>query len=735
MTSMRDQLTSSPNAERPPYVAALCVTLGALLLYLATLAPTTQFWDASEYSTAVHALGIPHPPGNPLFILLAHAWGLLPLGADYARRINLLATVTSAAAAGLWFLIGERWLRPIVSHAGVRRLTAAAGVMVGATAFTVWNQSVANEKVYTVSVFSIALVLWLAVRWADQPAATRRDRDLVLIAYLLALTATNHLMGLLAAPAVLVYVLATDPRALLRPRVLVAAALVAAVATSVNLFMPIRAHFDPYLNQGEPTTWPALQAVLMREQFGKPSVFDNPMYPPGPENPGHTLVLYGQQLLNYVQYFSWQFGRDWPAGAQRLLAVGFAALGLAGARRQWRAEPRAALAMTTLVATLTVALVFYLNFKWGFSQPYSAPGLEHEVRERDYFFIASFAAWGIWVGMGLAALMEWLQRGLGPGEPRGARRWALAPVLLVALVPLVGNHLTASRAGETMARDYARDVLQSVDPYALVITAGDNDTFPLWYAQEVEGVRRDVSVLVLSLANTDWYLRQLQRRPPATFDPRSAPALYGNRTWARPATPWMRRYYLPESRDTLPLYALLEQPARGYLGPIDVTLDPRALRRGYLERTDLAVLQIIKDRLGERPIYFSASTGSYADQLGLSPYLVGEGLVRRVVPRPVTPGDSVRLVEGRGFVNIPRTRALAFEVYRGGETAARARPRGWVDVPSQNSLFGYVFVYDTIAAALREREPAVAARASALRDAILANTTYALPAERRAAGN
>jgi len=730
---MRDQLTPYPDVERPPFMTALCVSLGALLLYLGTLAPTTQFWDASEYSTAAHALGIPHPPGNPLFILLAHAWGLLPLGADYARRINLLAAVTSAAAAGFWFLIGERWLRPIVSHPGVRRLTAAAGVLVGATAFTVWNQSVANEKVYTVSVLSIALVLWLAVRWADQPAATRRDRDLVLIVYLLALSATNHLMGLLAAPAVLVYVLATDPRALLRPRVLVAAALVAAVATSVNLFMPIRAHFDPYLNQGEPTTWPALHAVLTREQFAKPSVFDNPMYPPGPDNPGHGLVLFGQQLLNYVQYFTWQFGRDWPDAVQRMLAVVFAALGFAGARKHWRAEPRAALAMTTLVATLTVALVFYLNFKWGFSQRFVGPGLEHEVRERDYFFIASFAAWGIWVGMGLAAVMEELQRGLGPGEPRGARRWALyAPVLLV---PLVGNRLTASRAGETMARDYARDVLQSVDPYALVITAGDNDTFPLWYAQEVEGVRRDVSVLVLSLSNTDWYLRQLQRRPPATFDPQSAPALYGSRTWARPATPWMRRHYLPESRDTLPPYALLAQPARGYLGPIDVTLDPRALKRGYLERADLAVLQIIKDRLGERPIYFSASTGSYADQLGLSPYLVGEGLVRRVVPRPLVAGDSVRLVEGRGFVNIPRTRALAFDVYRGGETAARTRPRGWVDVPSQNSLFGYVFVYDTIAAALREREPALAARAVALRDAILANTTYALPAERRAAGN
>src|SRR5256884_8976479 len=148
--------------ERPPYFIAGLVALGALLLYVAPLAPTTQFWDSSEYMAAAHALGIPHPPGNPLFIILGHAWGLLPLGADYARRINLFAAVTSAAAAGLWFLIGERWLRPIVAPTWRRRLVAAAGAVVGATAFTVWNQSVVNEKVYTLSVLTIALVLWLA---------------------------------------------------------------------------------------------------------------------------------------------------------------------------------------------------------------------------------------------------------------------------------------------------------------------------------------------------------------------------------------------------------------------------------------------------------------------------------------------------------------------------------------------------------------------------------------------
>jgi transmembrane protein TMEM260 (protein O-mannosyltransferase) len=734
---MTDPQTPDVAAERPPYLLAGLVALGALVLYVLTLAPTTQYWDASEYITAAHALGIPHPPGSPLFVILAHAWGLLPLGADYARRINLFAAVTSAAAAGIWFLIGERWLRAIVAPAGRRRLVAAAGALVGATAFTVWNQSVVNEKVYTLSVLTIALVLWLTLRWADQPASTRRDHYLVLIAYLLALTATNHLMGVLAAPAVLVYVLLTDPRALLRPRFLVAAALVVAVGTSVNLFIPIRAHFDPYLNQGEATTWPALKSVLAREQFGKPSVFDNPMYRPGPDNPGHTLVLYGQQLLNYVQYFSWQFGRDWLPGMQRGLAVLFAALGLLGARRQWRADRRAAFAMTTLILTLTVALVFYLNFKWGYSQPYRGPGLEHEVRERDYFFVASFAAWGVWVAMGLATLMEWIE------EARLARATASAPVrlwapsvlvLLLALIPLAGNRLTASRSDETLARDYAHDLLQSVDPYALVVTAGDNDTFPLWYAQEVDGVRRDVSVLVMSLANTGWYLRQLQRRAPLTFDAGAAPGLYRGRVWPRPTSPWMSRYYLGSPADTLPEYIPLAQPAVGYLGPIAVKLDPGALGRPYLLRSDLAVLQIIKDELGKRPIYFSTSTGNYADQLGLSPYLVGEGLVRRLVPRPVAASDSVRLVEGRGFVNVPRSAALLFEVYRGGETAARPRPRGWVDVPSQTGLLGYLFAYDTIAAVLRESDPPRAARAVALRDAILANTSYA-PAGGRAIDN
>jgi hypothetical protein len=515
----------------------------------------------------------------------------------------------------------------------------------------------------------------------------------------------------------LVYVLYTDPQVLLRPRFLVAALVVAVLGLSVNGFIPIRAHLDPYMNQGDAWIWTNLKAVLNREQFGKPSVLDNPMYPPGEGNPGRSIVLIGQQMLNYVQYFSWQFGRDFSDLTQRLLTMVFVLLGLIGARRHWQADRRSSVAMTALLITVTLALVFYLNFKWGYSQAYSAAGLPHEVRERDYFFIASFAIWGIWVGFGLAAIAEAIARRIP--NPR-AWQFVTPLVVWVALIPLVGNRLTASRKGETVARDFARDVLASVDPYALVITTGDNDTFPLWHAQEVEGIRRDVSVMVLSLANTNWYLSQLQRRPPVPYP--GAPA---------PRQPWMSQYYLgtPPAADTLPPYVILQGAVSGALGPVKIQLDPNRLGRPYLDRSELAVFQIIRDQAGKRPIYFSTSTGNIADQLGLSAYLVGEGLVRRLMPAPVVANDSIQLLEGRGFVNVPRTKRLAFDVYSGSgaKSAARRRPRGWVDHPSQNSLIGYVFVYDTIAAALRDREPALATRATALRDSILANTTYGSP--------
>ena len=710
---------------KPPYRWAGVVALCTLALYVVTLAPTTQFWDASEYMAAAHSLGIPHPPGNPLFVLLAHVWGLLPLAADYGARINLFAAATSAASAGLWFLIGERWLRPILPATLPRRLAAAAGALVGATAFTVWNQSVANEKVYTLSVLSIVLALWLAIRWADHPAGHRPDRLLVLIAYLLVLTSANHQMGLLAAPAVLALILVTEPRALLRPRLIGMSAAAALVATSVYLFLPIRARHDPYLNQGAVATWPALKAHLTRAQFGKPSVFADPRYPPGPANPGRSPTLVAQQIQNYAQYFSWQWGHDLSDGAQRAVAVLFAFLGLLGAHRHWRAERRQALTMSVLVLTLTAALVFYLNFKTGYSQDVGLTQVVREVRERDYFFIASFSAWGVLVGMGLATVVTWIAGASTPGALVPRWRWALAtPVAVLAFVPLVANRTTAPRTNEALARAYGEDLLQSVDPYAIVVTAGDNDTFPLWYAQEVGDVRRDVTVLVTSLGNLSWYLRQMNQRAVPPFDQTNAPAWYRDAPWPRPEAPWLSGVYR-EASDTLPEYAIIDSPVTGRLGPIDVGLDPAQLPTpGALARVDLALLQLIKENLGRRPIYFSGTTANYPDQLGLGPYLVTEGMVRRLRPSPVVPSDTVRWSQVLGrYVDVPRTTRLGFDVYHRAE-AARPRPGGWVDQPSQNSLLPYILTYGTIAEITRDSNPARSSEALALARAMLANTTY-----------
>jgi len=170
---------------------------------------------------------------------------------------------------------------------------------------------VVNEKVYTLSLLSIAFVLWLAVRWGDHPSGSLRDHHLLVIVYLLALTATNHLMGLLVIPAVLVYVLYTDPKVFLSPRFLAWSAVAVGLGVSVWLFLLLRAPHFPPINEGEPTNWAALDSVLNRVQYGKPPVTER-------------QADFVAQVGMWWQYFSWQWGRDWAGGVQRGLAVAFA---------------------------------------------------------------------------------------------------------------------------------------------------------------------------------------------------------------------------------------------------------------------------------------------------------------------------------------------------------------------------------------------------------------------------
>ena len=710
--------------EPPPYLWATAAGLAVLGLYIFSLAPTTAFWDTSEYIAAAKVLGIPHPPGNPLFVLMAHVFGLLPLAPTYAERINLFAAVTSAAAAGFWFLVSDRWLRAIVPLKLPRLVATFGGVLVGATMWTVWNQSTVNEKVYTVSLFFMAMVTWLAVHWGDDEPGPHRDRWLILIAYLLALTSTNHMMGVLAAPAVAVYVLWTDWRVLTRPRVLLGVALAVVVGLTPNyVFLPIRAAQYPPINEGEPIGFfsQALMDVLNRVQYGKPSVFERQADVPA-------------QLGMYWQYWSWQFAKNWGAAA-RLATALFTVLGLAGLIQLIKKDRRAGLAAAAMFATLTLALIFYLNFKYGYSIYPERTDLTsemREVRERDYFFLCSFAFFGTLVAAGLGTVMSAVAEYFKPRTSESAGWMAALPVGLLALIPLFGNYASATRAGEFAARDFARDLLESIEPYGIIVTAGDNDTFPLWYAQEVEGIRTDVTVANMSLMNTEWHLKQLVRRQAGDFEPAKSIELWksgadapgtplGDSTASRvPDRPWAKPagtvLTLTEAQvDSLPEYARAPATALKF-GNVEVSFGNQQI----LDRKDLATIFLIRDNLGKRPIYFSWSAGSFPDQtLGLTAYLVTQGFVRKLYADPVTPKGSVVMSAGMGWMDLERTRSLLWNAYR-WQSAARPRATGWVDPPSRSILELYAVIYDGFGRTLLQQGDSIgAARADSVSAAVV----------------
>src|SRR3954465_5936031 len=232
--------TSSELDYRPSYKAAAAVMLVTLVLYLITLAPSTAMWDTSEYIAAAYTLGLPHPPGNPLFVIIGRVFSILPIASTVAVRINILAAICSAVSAGMWFLVTERVLVGGFTKHWQRVTGGVLAALIGATAFTVWNQSVVNEKVYTVSLVGIAIISWLMIRWSDEPDGRRADRLLVLAAYLLGLGYANHMAGMLPGPAAALAVIIRRPRTLVRWKLILAC--VAAVILGITPFatQPIR---------------------------------------------------------------------------------------------------------------------------------------------------------------------------------------------------------------------------------------------------------------------------------------------------------------------------------------------------------------------------------------------------------------------------------------------------------------------------------------------------------------
>ena len=685
---------------RPSYGPAAVAGLATLALYVLTLAPTTAMWDASEYITAAYTLGIPHPPGNPLFVLLGRVATLVPLG-SVAVRVNMLAAVSSALAAAIWFLVAERVLAQWFVLRWPRIAGAAMATLLSATAFTVWNQSVVNEKVYTVSLAFFAVVSWLTVLWCDDPDGRRADRLIIVIAYLIGLGYTNHPAGLLVGPAVGVAVLARRPRTLLRWRLIGVAAIALMLGLTPFALEPIRAAHHPALNEGEPTgcttsigfsctfsktTADRLMANINRDQYGKPDL-------------GMRQAPFSAQVGMWWLYFKWQWLRDVHGaqpGLQAALAFLFLGLGVAGGVAHWRHDRASFWFFGPLVFTVTLVLVYYMNFKYGASQDPGLEGVEREVRDRDYFYLWSYSAWSVWAALGIAGLWRAVAERVAVG---GARRWVTsAPVLLLGVLPLVGNWRQASRAGETATREWAHDLLNSVEPYGILITLGDNDTFPLWYAQEVEGVRRDVTVAVTSLLNTDWYPRGLVRRPIEPYDAARGPVAYRNVAWPMPRRPILT--LSTEQLDAIPQFVEVREPQLFQHGGIRAIVDPRRLEFGVPVRSDLIVLQLLKENVGVRPFYVSRTTGGYLQALGLESYGLVQGLATKIAVSPVASSPDTILVPGVGHIDLPRSEAL-WKSY--GAPAAIVARGDWVDRPSVSIPTTYVSTALLLGEALQRR--------------------------------
>ena len=726
----RAEPVASPAHRRPPYLWALASAVALFVLYAITLAPSTAFWDTSEYIATAHILGIPHPPGNPLFVLLARAWELLlsPLGLPVAVRINLFSAFMSAGSAFFWFLVVHRILAAFTENETVRRVGAFASVWVAGTAFTVWNQSNVNEKVYTVTLFTIALMSWIAFLWRDHVEEHRGQRNrrwhddnaILLVVFILALSVGNHLMAFLAAPALFVFLVLVKPRVLGNWKLYPMMAGVAVLGLCVQLYLPIRANQDPVINEAAPKCenmvtavvssvtlgryagdCPALASALRREQYQKPPLTQR-------------MAPFPAQMANFFQYFDWQWARSlqgrqgYFAGLRMPFTLLFLFLGLWGAWEHYARDRKSFWYIAVLFFTLSFGLVYYMNFKYGYVQQQVHNYPDSEVRERDYFYVITFSVWGLWVGVGLTAL--WLRLVQALGNRRTAVM-AASPVMALALIPLLTNWKYATREGDYAARDFAYNVLQSVEPYGVLITNGDNDTFPLWYLQEVEGIRRDVTVIVMSYFNTPWYVKQLRdiTRPCPTpdaamadptriicqrpFDPSKAPAMYGN-----PRAPTKPILQLSDAQ----IEQITNSP--GLLSQEGMGFEARGMTFALTPNQEIypahqLVTLMLQQAWGDRPIYFAATTNTHLElglvgqtsRQGLAYKMLDPGATAGLVPMPAD--QTIQQFTG-GYYDVARNQQLIDRVFMFRNMPERAV---WSDDATRNIPMQYYYAYAALA--------------------------------------
>lgn len=482
MTDRRALIAARSHHVRPDLAA------GALLflVYAATLARGVTFWDAGEFLAAIHSLGIPHPPGTPVFILAARVWAdiVAPL-TGFTIAVNAFSAACTAAAFGIVANLFWRWTGDA--------LTAVCAAVTAGLMSTVWLNATETE------VYAASLLLAVVIVWAgDRAGRTGDARWLLLGGYLIGLGWALHLTALLGVPCALVLAWPTVRTA--RVRTWCTAAVLALLGATPVLFMLLRARHDPTINQGNPATWTALWAALQRHQYDVA-----PLWP-------RRAPLW-LQFANVFEYADWQFALGVapappPTLARTTITIAYALLGAYGAARHRALDGRSFRAWCVLLAVTSVGVVLYLNLHAGasFGAGVLPPNAVHEARDRDYFFVLAFVCWGAWAGLGAVALAR---------RAVASERTASALAVSAVVLPLVLNwravHIERHDEQRRAERE-ARALLARVPPNGVFIAVGDNDTYPLWYMQEVERVRPDVIVVTAPLLPAGWARAELLRR-------------------------------------------------------------------------------------------------------------------------------------------------------------------------------------------------------------------------------
>ena len=624
-------------------ILALVIFLVPLIVYTLTMAPTLVFWDAGEFIATAYILGIPHSPGTPLFTLVGRVFAMLPLPMEAAGRINFFSVLCGSLAVLMCYLVAVstlRFMHPSLKG-GLGRFMTYAGPFTGslylAFSSTHWFDSTETE-VYALNLFAMGLCTWLALEWYKNPSghAERRAADargkerfdeeerrerghsrglVYLIIYLLALCVGFHLGTVLVYGGIFLLFLLVREKAFSNSELIVftfgfavlladmtlyksiqatviglfifallvawstakkgrftlAAAGLLALGISVHLFMYIRSHLDPAIDMVDPETWRAMHYHLRREQYPPSNIFVR-----------KAPILW--QLQHFGGYFREQFRMfgDVRLGIFNIGAAATAipvALGFYGIVANFVRERKLWVLNFTNLFINSFGLIIYLNFS------------ANEVRERDYFYAGAFLFFAIFIGIGVTSL---LVQAAEYFKSRGKEPAAyVVPVgvlcIFLSILPARHNWFTHDRSHYYVAQDYARNMLSGLEPDAIVFTGGDNDTYPLWYIQNVERYRTDVRVMVLTLLNTPWYVKQMRDRDP------KVPITFTD--------------------------AEIER------------MHPIGLKDGRVAYNDDILIQhIIQAAEWKRPIYFATSVAG-SKWKPYEQYLETQGLVMRLVPR------------------------------------------------------------------------------------------------------